>query len=83
MGNFLHFAQLYYNNFFFFNTQIDKAVAKADTPINIKNPQRAAWPGTQVFIPQMLAIRVGIEITNVTDVNNFITLFASFEITEA
>ncbi len=80
---FLDVNIIYYSNFFFFNIQTDSAVTTTDTTASTVNPIQLDCPGTQVFIPQMLAINVGIEITSVIDVNNFITLFASFDITEA
>ena len=60
-----------------------KIVRIKDTITRIKNPYGECANGTGTFIPQKLAIIVGIDITIVMIARTFITMFRLFEITAA
>ena len=60
-----------------------KIVRIKDTTTRIKNPCAECASGTGTFIPQKLAIIVGIDITIVMIARTFITIFRLFEITDA
>mgnify|MGYP000398652217 CR=1 FL=1 len=56
--------------FLFFNHNIASIPSKTDTVIIITNPQGFSCIGTLTFIPQKLAIIVGIDNTIVIEVKN-------------
>ena len=61
----------------------DTAVATTHKAITIQNPPLIFKNGTSTFIPQILAMSVGMLMMRVTTVRSFMTMFMVVEMIEA